>query len=376
MSWSKEVTVNKRKIINVCFFSGDITRSGGTERVSSMIANELVKDEQFHISFLSLWEKKKDTFFFLNKKIERNVLYTREVSCGRHILGLIWRIHRFVRDKEIDVLIDIDGILDLYSIPALIGTNTKLISWEQFNYYQNPYVNYRKITRKWAARWADAIVVITKEDKGYYKENLKIRHVIRQIYNPIEERKDKAPYNIDSKIILSAGRLAEQKGFDMLVEVAKIVFEQHPDWIWKIAGEGEQRELLEKKIREYHLEKNVILCGNVSDIDTYYEDAAIYVMTSRYEGFGLVLTEAKTYGLPCISFRCPAGPSEIILDGRNGYLVECFDTEEMAGRICELIKNQWLRQEFSKQSLKGTEKYSLEKVLKEWKKLIKETYEG
>ena len=375
MIHNKGKKMRNKKTVNICFFSGDITRSGGTERVGSIIANELVKDKKYNILFLSLWEKKNETFFSLNEQIERSVLYDREINCAKHILGLIFKIHHFVKSKDIDILVDIDGILDMYSIPALIGTRTRLISWEQFNFYQNPYVNYRKITRKWAAKWADAIVVITKEDEEYYKKNLKIKHIIKQIYNPIVCDSAEFSYQSGSKIILSAGRLAEQKGFDILIDVAQKVFEKHPDWVWKIAGEGEQRNLLEQKIREYNLEKNVILCGNVNNIEEFYREASIYVLTSRYEGFGLVLTEAKTYGLPCVSFKCPAGPSEIILDKINGYLIDCFDINLMSDRICDLIENEELRKVFSEKSLKDTEKYSLKKVIKEWKDLIEEVYE-
>lgn len=357
--------------INICFFSGDITRKGGTERVGTVIANELTKKQDYNISFLSLFEEKEVPSFLIHEKIRRHTLYSKKVSGAKHLLGYIYKIHKFVVRECIDILIDIDGVLDMYSIPALIGTKTKLISWEQFNYYQNPYVSYRKYTRRLAARKADAIVVLTQEDKGYYTSNLKIKNIIKHIYNPIVMN-DNANYDINSKVILSVGRMTEQKGFDYLVDVANIVLTKHPDWKWNLVGEGEDQEFLENRIRKLKLEDKLILCGQVEHIEQWYEKTGIYVMTSRYEGFGLVLTEAKSYHVPCVSFRCKAGPSEIILDGVNGYLVDCFDIEQMAEKICDLIEDEKLRMEFSNRSLEDTEKYSIENVISEWEKLFKE----
>lgn len=356
---------------NICFFSGDITRSGGTERVGSVVANELVKNEQFNICFLSLWEKQESSFYNIAKNIKRYKLFEKEVS-GKKILSYIKRIRRFVKDKRIDILIDIDGILDLYSIPALWGTKVKLISWEQFNYYQNPDGNYRKITRKWAAKRVDAIVVLTDEDKGYYEQELNIRGKLQRIYNPIEQGEQIKDYKAESKTIISAGRLTYQKGFDMLIDIAQKVFEKYSDWQWIICGDGEDRKALESKIEEFHLEENVILKGNVKNIDEYYKQSAMFVLTSRFEGFGLVLTEAKRMGLPCISFRCPAGPAEIIEDGANGYLVDCFDIETMAERISELIEDNEKRISFSNNALIETDKFDIINVAKQWEKLIEE----
>ncbi len=361
--------MNKRQQMKVCFFSGDITRSGGTERVGSVIANELVNDQQFDICFLSLWEKQKETFFPLDDHIKRFTLFDVETS-GTKILSYIKRIRKFVKENHIDILIDIDGILDMYSIPALRRTNCKLISWEQFNYYQNPYVNYRKFTRKWAARKADAIVVLTDEDKGYYEKEAKVRGILKRIYNPMEHKENRSQCDIHSKTIISAGRLSEQKGFDLLIEVAEKVFEKIDGWQWIICGEGEDRKYLEDKIRVKHLTDKVILKGNVEDIDAYYKKSAMFVLTSRYEGFGLVLTEAKNMGLPCVSFRCPAGPSEIIKDGMNGYLIDCFDIEEMAQKIIHLIQNEELRKQFSEKALAGTEKFDLKNIATQWKDLL------
>lgn len=355
--------------MKVCFFSGDITRSGGTERVSTVIANELQKDSRFDICFLSLWEKKKEPFFYLEKEIPRYTLFDVEVS-GKKIWTYIKGIRKFIKNNSIDIIVDIDGILDMYTIPASKKSNCKVISWEQFNYYQNPYVNYRKYTRRLASKKADAIVVLTDEDKYYYKKELKVKCKLIRIYNPLEVKNDKICYDMKSKTIISAGRLTNQKGFDMLPDVADKVFNKHKDWKWIICGEGEDREQLIEKIKKYKLENNVILEGNVTNITEYYKKAAMFVLTSRYEGFGLVLTEAKSAGLPCISFKCPCGPGEIIEDGVNGYLVKCFDVKNMAEKINQLIENDEKREEFFNKSLVGTEKFDLKTVSNQWKELF------
>ena len=355
---------------NICFFSGDITRSGGTERVSTVIANQLVKDEKLNICFLSLWENNKDMFYQLNDEIKRYTLFD-EITSGKKILSYIRKVRNFVKCQSIDVLIDIDGILDLYSIPALRRIKCKLISWEQFNYFYNPDGNYRKFTRKWAAKKADAIVVLTEEDRKNYEKEVKVRGILKRIYNPVEQVSCKREnYNISSKTIISAGRLNVQKGFDMLVDVANIVLKKHPDWQWIICGEGEERKALEDKIKKCGLEQNLILQGNVNNIEDYYRKSAIFVLTSRAEGFGLVLTEAKKEGLPCVSFRCPAGPSEIILDGINGYLIDCFDIEQMAEKINLLIEDENMRKNFSNKAMEGTEKFNIDKIATQWKDLI------
>ena len=356
----------------ICFFSGDITRSGGTERVSTVIANQLVKNKDLDICILSLWENNKELFFHLDSEIRRYTLFEKTTN-GKKIFKYILTVRQFVKRNNIDVLIDIDGILDMYSIPALIGVNCALISWEQFNYYYNPDGPYRKVTRRLAAKKADAIVVLTDEDKKNYEEASKIHGKIRRIYNPIESTIGVSnKYDVGSKAIISAGRLTNQTGFDMLVDVADIVLKKHTDWKWIICGEGEERKALEEKIKEYKLERNLILKGNVDNIEEHYKKSAMFVLTSRAEGFGLVLTEAKKEGLPCVSFRCPAGPGEIILDGVNGCLIDCFNIEEMAEKINMLIENQDMRKKFSDNAMVGTEKFNIDEIGKQWKELIEQ----
>lgn len=356
---------------NICFVSGDITRSGGTERVGTMVANELAKyKDKYNIYILSVSKVRKEPFFNIYKNIKQYHIYEQKVDFKKQYIRTVREIRKFIKNNDIDILIDIDIILDMFSIPATIFTKTKLISWEHFNYYENLGVKLRDVGRRLAARYSDYIITITEEDKSYFKENLKLKCPIDNIYNPLDSIYKDNEYDVESKIILSAGRLTHQKGFDILIDVAQKVLENHKDWKWIILGEGEDRKILECKIKEYGLENNVILEGNVSNIEDYYKKSAMFVLTSRYEGLGLVLTEAKSYKLPLISFECKVGPKEIINNNNNGYLIDCNKVDEMAEKIIELINNNQLRHEFSRKSSIGIEKFEIKSIINKWRSVL------
>ncbi|MFQ9516385.1 MAG: glycosyltransferase family 4 protein [Eubacterium sp.] len=357
---------------NICFYSGDITNSGGTERVAIIIANELNKLEEYNVSVLSLVEKEKEPFFALDRTIPRYAIYDHVVRGITHIGGIINRTRKMIKKHNIDILIDIDGILEMYTIPAKRFTKVKIISWEHYNFYQHPVVPYRKYTRKMAARWADAIVTLTEEDKGYYTSNLNVRCPIQCIYNPVIWKKNTKEYDSQSKIILSVGRLTYQKGFDILIDVADLFLKGYPDWKWIVLGEGEDREILEKKVMEKGLDKQLLFPGNVDDIDEYYAKASVFVMTSRFEGLPMTLLETKPYKLPIVSFDCKTGPKELVQDGINGYLIPEGENKEMAEAICKLIDNEKERKEFSEHAIIDMEKFELTCIMNHWIELLKE----
>ena len=356
--------------LNICFFSGDITNSGGTERVAIIIANELNKNNDYNISFLSLVEKKEHPFFELDKNISRYTVYDSVVRGVTHIGGIINRVRKFVKENSINIIIDIDGILEMYTIPVKLFKKVKVISWEHYNFYQHPVVPYRKYTRKMAARWADAIVTLTEEDKGYYNQNLNIRCPIQCIYNPVIWKQDTGNYDSDSKIILSAGRLTYQKGFDILIDVANLFLKKHHDWKWIVLGEGEDRDKLEKKTESLGLEGQLFFPGNVDNIDEYYKKAAIFVMTSRFEGLPMTLLETKPFKLPLVSFDCKTGPRELIRDKINGFLVDEGDVERMSEKIVNLIEDRQLRINMSEQATLDMKRFDLKEIVDKWDVLI------
>lgn len=356
--------------INICFFSGDITRSGGTERVAALIANELNKDNNYNISFVSLTERREEPFFSLDAGIDRYKLYDKVTRGATHILGYIHRLKNLVKKYNIEILVDIDGIIDMYSIPVKWMTRVKVISWEHFNLYNHPNQKLREKVRRFAVKYLDAIVTLTEQDRDCYLSELSFKCPIQAIYNPVTYTGIDNKYNEQSKIIMSVGRLTYQKGFDRLVEIAELVLNKHADWKWLIFGEGEDRETLEQMIVTKGLSDNLKLMGNVNDIDYRYNESAMFVMTSRFEGLPMTLLEAKYYKLPIISFDIKTGPKECIIEGVNGYLVEENDNQTMAYRINNLIEDAEKRISFSEHALEDTEKFETQKIVKQWKELF------
>lgn len=356
-----------KNLNNICFLSGDITRSGGTEKVACQIMSGLV--DSYNVYVLSIFENDGQTFFELSQKVERKCLFKKKVNMKKDYFRIVTRLRHFVKKYEIDILIDIDTVLDMYSVPALIGLKPKLISWEHFNFYETMGTKIRMPLRKYITRFSDCVVTLTKEDKKAYREYFGKRHKIVQIYNPFDMQSSANNYNLDSKTIISAGRLTYQKGFDMLIDVAQNVFEKHPDWEWIILGEGEDRELLEKKIEDKKIEQ-IKLLGRVDNVCDYMKNGALFVLTSRYEGLGIVILEAKNSLLPVVSFDCKMGPEELIEDGVNGYLIDCFDIDEMSKKIVVLIEDVEKRKCFSDKALVNTNKFSYKLIINKWIDLL------
>lgn len=360
--------------MRICFLSGDITRSGGTERVALAIANVFAAmEEKFEIHILSLEHAEKDLFFEAHPEIKVSSILKKVSSKGHKskYFKIVRTIRKYVKENQIDIIVDVDTILSLYSIPAIAKTNAKHIAWEHFTFHQDLGVKYRNWGRILAGRFSNAIVVLTINDQQQFQTNKRIMRPVQHIYNPLMVNRysffEEKPM---TKTILSAGRFSHQKGFEMLIDVAEFVFEKHPDWKWVVVGDGEEREKLERKIRKKGLEKHVLLPGLVKNIEDYYLEASMFVLTSRFEPFGLVLTEAKSYHLPCISFDVDSGPAEIISEGINGYLIPPFDVKGMADKINYLIENPKVLKEQAARAMEGTQKFDLEIIKDQWENLF------
>ena len=149
------------------------------------------------------------------------------------------------------------------------------------------------------------------------------------------------------------------------------VNQKHPDWVLHVFGDGEQKQLLLQMIKEAGLECAIIVNQPTPMIMEMYLESSIFLLTSRFEGFGMVIIEAMICGLPVVSFDCPWGPADIIRDGEDGFLVEYLNTDEAAQRVCQLIESAMLRKNMGVKARLNVQRYNRDVVMKQWIDLFK-----
>lgn len=207
-------------------------------------------------------------------------------------------------------------------------------------------------------------IILTEEDRehfSYYLNNTAV------IYNPLPFYPEQTS-NCTAREVIAVGRYAYQKGFDLLIEAWRIVAAKHPDWNLRIYGGGDRTDFLALK-EKYHLD-TLYLEEQTQDIIQKYCESSIFVLSSRYEGFGMVITEAMSCGVPPVSFTCPCGPRDIIRDREDGLLVENGNIEQLANKICYLIENEDIRKEMGRKARRNSERFKMENIGKEWDKLF------
>ena len=207
-------------------------------------------------------------------------------------------------------------------------------------------------------------IVLSEEDKEMWTEldNVSV------IYNPLPFYLEETA-SCSSKKVIAVGRLVPQKGFDMLIDSWKIVAEKHPDWTLSIYGDG-MREELQAKIDAYQLQGKCVLEHSVSQITEKYLESSIFVLSSRYEGFGMVIIEAMACGLPAVAFTCPCGPKDIIQDGVDGLWVENGNIQDMANKIGYLIEHEEERKRMGQAARNNVKRFSLENTGRQWEELF------
>lgn len=170
--------------------------------------------------------------------------------------------------------------------------------------------------------------------------------------------------------IIAVGRLHVQKGFDMLIDAFSMVAERIPAWQLCIFGSGGDEQFLKQRIREYKLDERIHILAPTDNIYEEYQSSDFFVLSSRYEGFGLVLVEAMSCGIPCVAFGCKYGPEEIIEDGKNGLLVENGNVKEFAEKMLWMIRHREERLQMGKQARKDVRKYELNAIMPKWHELF------
>ncbi|WP_350299569.1 glycosyltransferase [Peribacillus frigoritolerans] len=368
--------------MNICIVNVGFNL-GGVEKVAVELANSLHRrgDNIALIDFSG-----ENTFFYdIDKGINTpNAIKARKIRRKIIKRGLYFK-HK-INKKSLN-------ILDLYkeqaedlikylkqskheivilcqdSLTALVPSlkeefpNIKIVAWQHNNYdvYTKQYSKEFIDDYFSGIRQADLVVCLTSADLEKYK---KLNVNSCYIYNPLTISETKIS-NLNNNIIVFVGRLKiEQKGLDYLINIAR---ELEPGWKILVAGDGADKREFKNLIITNKLEDKIILKGSLrgNELIDFYSLGSIFISTSRWEGFGLVITEAMASGLPVISFN-NLGPKEILKDGEYGILVEKYNIDDFILQLKELILDREKREFFQRKSIERSKDFSTQVILKEW----------
>lgn len=339
--------------MKIVFIIASLEGFGGTNRVATLLANGLADSHQITI----LSKTSLENTYSLNNKVE-------DIKFTGNDFSFVMKCKQYISQHKPDRVI-IHTMSKLTPAILLSGVRAKQIwSFEHTAYEFHNYIY--KLLRKVTYFRLDKVVVLNQRDKVHFK---KITTSTEVIMNPSPLGLNYKNYDKNNRIIVSLGRLVREKGYDQLIAAWTLIENQHPDWSLHIYGEGEDREKLEKIIITHNL-KNIHLKGLTNDVQAVYDNAAFYVMSSRFEGFGMVLIEAQSRGLPIVSFDCPSGPAEIIHHDIDGILVSNGNVRALADSIIELMIDDELRRRLSINALESAKAYQIDNIIDQWLGLL------
>lgn len=344
----------------------DITRHAGMERAVCNLANILIKKHT--VTILSRDTSNGNAFFPLNSKIQVihlgvDIFRASTLQKFKKYFCMYKKLRELAKENTGAVFIA--TISSVNALITLLGKNIKTIGCEHFNYDAACF--RQKVLRRFFYPRLDFLVCLTNADAKKYTFIKRNRFFV--IPNSLSFECD-VPSDCTAKRIIAVGRLTKQKGFDMLLESAAIMQERIPDWHLDIFGDGEDRDALLEKINELQLQNFVSLQGISENIIDEYCCSSIVVVSSRWEGFSLALAEAQNCGIPAVTFDCPCGPADIVINNETGFVVPIYDTKSLAEKTIELALNEELRISFGKKAKETSNRFSTESIEKKWDELF------
>lgn len=355
---------------------------GGMDRVLADKVRWLVRHMHWEIVVVTTDQKGRAPYYRFPENVRHvdldiNYMDDNDKGILRKIIGYLYKRAR--HRKALASLLEIerpDVTVSLFPsessfIPALKDGSRKVLELHfnksfRLQYARQGLLGMIDRLRTWQdeclVRRFDRFVVLTEEDK----KNWGNVPGIEVIPNYISWS---GPYSsVTAHRVIAVGRLDYQKGFDRLIEAWNIVmaFGRYNDWRLEIFGRGEWHDKLQGMIDTYGLSTSVSLNDPVQDIMSEYLKSSILVMSSNYEGFGMVLVEAMSCGVPAVAFDCPCGPGEIIHDGVDGLIVRNGDISGLASAMMRLMDDVELRKRMSTEARKAADTYSEASVMQRW----------
>lgn len=341
---------------------------GGAEHVLRNIASNFA-GRGIDVGIISY--EKRPQFYMADPRVKvYKVDYTKRNKI-MELLSDLRATRRHLKERKADVAVSFLSRCNFMLILTRMFTKTRVIVCDRNNLLRK-YPRYIFAITCFLYRFADAICVQTNEIKFFYPVYLQKKLYVLE--NPLDfeemNRQCEGQTIEKENAVISVGRLEAQKDFTTLICAFQEIARKYPDWKLKIYGQGEKKQELESLIRRKNLEQNVLLCGVTHTPFLEMKRAEIFVLSSFYEGFPNVLCEAMHAGLPCISTRCECGPSELIEDGKNGFLVPVGDRKLLSEKMEALILDEKKRRNMGKAAMQSTERLELNKISGKWLEMV------
>lgn len=349
--------------MKITFLIQDISTQGGTERTTICLAREMAKHgHQVHI--VSLFRQSEQLQYAIPDSVPvhfvTDLKYCLQIGYYQRMKYIFKACQSL---KSLPLMADSDVIICQKLLASLVcrigGWAAKSVACEHYR-----YAMYNALVRSWRNRLYNhfrCLVVLTEQDRQRFATAVKSVLVIPNMVS-IEP----LPYEgQQSKNIVAVGRLTYQKGFDMLVQAVAGIAEQIEDYRIHIYGEGEDYDALQAQIKACRLEDKIFLLPFTQHIEHVYQQAAFYVMSSRFEGFPMTLLEAAAAGVPIVSFACPEGP-EVLLKNGGGILVERENISALGQAILRMIRDESFRRQCHTEILDAAAPYAPERIYRQW----------
>lgn len=360
--------------------------AGGVERVLTLKANYLAEHYGYDITVILTEGKGKPLFYPLSDKIKvvnLDINFEQLWRCSfvRKIAVYLSKQRRYKRLLTAELMrlrpdITVSLLRREINFINEIADGSRKIGELHVNRanYRNFEANDTNIVKRWFAKFwmsrllvhlrkLDQLVVLTEEDRQSWHE---LSHV-SVIPDPLAfVPGQQSP--LTARRVIAVGRYVYQKGFDLLLQAWARVEQECPDWQLVIFGDGD-RAPYQRQAEELGL-RHCQLRGRTADIQAEYLNSSLFVFSSRFEGFGMVLIEAMACGLPVVSFDCPCGPKDIVSDGQDGLLVPAGNVEQLAQAMIRVMKHTDLARQLGRQAVEKSEQYHIELLAERWRSLF------
>ena len=361
------VSVKANYFADVLGYDVAVIVTEGKGRSSFFPLSDKVKVINFELGFEELWRASffRKVLLYLQKQRQYKKLLTSELMRIRPDFTIS------MLRREINFLTDIhDGSKKIGEL-HVNRANYRNFEQNESNFLKKVFAKLWMDCLVKKLKKLDRLVVLTEKNKASWPELSNVNVIPDPLPFQVEAKSD-----LHVKRIISIGRYAYQKGYDLLLRAWAEIEKDFPDWQLTIYGMGNQ-DHLRSQMRNLGIDSDrCLLNGPVNDVIKEYLNSSLFVLPSRFEGFGLVIIEAMSCGVPVVAFNCPMGPDEIISDGEDGFLVPVGDIHALADKLQILMQDNDLRMKFSETAYRNSGRYHLDKISNQWIQLFSQLTAG